>query len=558
MRTRLHMMGLAMGALFLSACAIGIVDKSSGGTGGDETGGAGGAGAQGGAGGEAGQGGMGGEAGQGGMGGEAGQGGMGGMGAGTASSSSSGQGGSGAGVPNNCGNGVIDPGEQCDGSEFGGKTCASIGLGSGNLLCNAFCGIVASGCVPKETCNDFQDNDQDGMVDCSDDDCFVELTCTDSCAAPTGISVPGWFSGDTTGRPSVISNSCSVMSSAEAVFQFKSPADATVTVHLNSWSGTDFSVAVRTTCGDAASEIACSNDGGGKPGSSESEVVAFEAKAGTTYVVVVDGAAGDSGYFDLSVDIPQPESWCTGLSDDDSDGLIDCDDPSDCQSSWECTPGPGATGDECWQPNECAANANDPVCLDEGHGFPGGYCSEWCDLAASDCAGDAVCADIGLKSAHGVCLDGCTTDSECRVGYSCVDKGYSSKVCVLGPEADCTNAGDDDQDSLTDCEDPDCQSKAECVPGPKAAGQPCAAANECFAGQNDPVCIDELYWGWPGGYCSEFCDFNGACGPGSICGNWINFPSGAGTCLRTCLTDSQCRPGYSCLDIGLKDKVCVY
>ena len=34
---------------------------------------------------------------------------------------------------NNCGNGVKDDGEQCDGGDFGGKTCASIRFSGGQL-----------------------------------------------------------------------------------------------------------------------------------------------------------------------------------------------------------------------------------------------------------------------------------------------------------------------------------------------------------------------------------------------------------------------------------------
>ncbi|MGH0030943.1 MAG: hypothetical protein ACQGVC_14210 [Myxococcota bacterium] len=38
-----------------------------------------------------------------------------------------------------CGNGVLDPGEECDGSDFGGETCASVGFTSGTLQCQASC-----------------------------------------------------------------------------------------------------------------------------------------------------------------------------------------------------------------------------------------------------------------------------------------------------------------------------------------------------------------------------------------------------------------------------------
>ena len=51
-----------------------------------------------------------------------------------------------------CGNGVIDPGEECDSSDFGGLGCADFDEGSGpftggNLLCSASCLIVTSDCT---------------------------------------------------------------------------------------------------------------------------------------------------------------------------------------------------------------------------------------------------------------------------------------------------------------------------------------------------------------------------------------------------------------------------
>jgi hypothetical protein len=46
-----------------------------------------------------------------------------------------------------CGNGVIDGGENCDGADLGGKTCASLGYSSGALSCSATCGVITSGCT---------------------------------------------------------------------------------------------------------------------------------------------------------------------------------------------------------------------------------------------------------------------------------------------------------------------------------------------------------------------------------------------------------------------------
>ena len=46
-----------------------------------------------------------------------------------------------------CGNGVIDPGEDCDGADLGGQTCQSQGFGSGTLACGPGCSFDTSGCV---------------------------------------------------------------------------------------------------------------------------------------------------------------------------------------------------------------------------------------------------------------------------------------------------------------------------------------------------------------------------------------------------------------------------
>jgi Metallo-peptidase family M12 len=49
--------------------------------------------------------------------------------------------------PATCGNGVLDSGEQCDGGDLGGATCASLGYASGTLACDANCTFDTSQCV---------------------------------------------------------------------------------------------------------------------------------------------------------------------------------------------------------------------------------------------------------------------------------------------------------------------------------------------------------------------------------------------------------------------------
>jgi hypothetical protein len=45
-----------------------------------------------------------------------------------------------------CGNGIVEDGEACDGSDLGGKTCSSIGYAGGQLGCNADCAFDATTC----------------------------------------------------------------------------------------------------------------------------------------------------------------------------------------------------------------------------------------------------------------------------------------------------------------------------------------------------------------------------------------------------------------------------
>lgn len=46
-----------------------------------------------------------------------------------------------------CGNGVVETGEQCDGSNLGGQTCQSRGYVGGNLSCTAACEFNTSQCT---------------------------------------------------------------------------------------------------------------------------------------------------------------------------------------------------------------------------------------------------------------------------------------------------------------------------------------------------------------------------------------------------------------------------
>ena len=51
-----------------------------------------------------------------------------------------------------CGNGAVEPGEQCDGSNLNGTTCQSLGFAGGTLSCRSNCIFNTSGCFNAPFC----------------------------------------------------------------------------------------------------------------------------------------------------------------------------------------------------------------------------------------------------------------------------------------------------------------------------------------------------------------------------------------------------------------------
>jgi hypothetical protein len=47
-----------------------------------------------------------------------------------------------------CGNGLIEPQEQCDGTALDGGSCASLGYATGTVSCSASCAFDVSECIP--------------------------------------------------------------------------------------------------------------------------------------------------------------------------------------------------------------------------------------------------------------------------------------------------------------------------------------------------------------------------------------------------------------------------
>ncbi|MBU1244168.1 hypothetical protein KJ612_13270 [Myxococcota bacterium] len=72
----------------------------------------------------------------------------------------------------NCGDGFLDPGEACDGPDFGQATCLDHGFYQGSLACRSDCTLDLSGC--SESCGDGVI--QTAHEQCEDQD-FQDVTC---------------------------------------------------------------------------------------------------------------------------------------------------------------------------------------------------------------------------------------------------------------------------------------------------------------------------------------------------------------------------------------------
>ncbi len=156
---------------------------------------------------------------------------------------------------------------------------------------------------------------------------------------------------------------------------------------------------------------------------------------------------------DPNCQVPSTETDCGDGLDNDADGDIDCDD-GDCTFDAACDAGDG----DC-----CTANGT-PGCVDE----PGEDCV--CALDPFCCSNqwDGLCASAYQNQCGGSCTgtevcdnlldddgdgDADCDDSDCIGDPNCV---------VPSTETDCTNGIDDDQDGSIDCDDPDCVLDPSC------------------------------------------------------------------------------------------------
>ena len=237
-----------------------------------------------------------------------------------------------------CGDATCDPGEnQC--------------------FCPDDCGTPPS---TETTCDDGDDNDCDGNVDCADSDCDLDIACT----CGNGVCDPG---------------------------------EDCLTCSADCIGVTSGKPANRYCCGDGTCEgpedqTNCAVDCGG-------------------------GSYCDDGTCDPSEDEcncpqdcgtpPSTETTCDDGIDEDCDTYTDCDD-ADCNGDPACPTCGDATcdpgEDQCNCPADCGTPPSTETTCDDGIDED---CDNDTDCDDVDCDGDPACPDCGAKN------DPCTTDEDC-------------------------------------------------------------------------------------------------------------------------------------------------
>ena len=358
-------------------------------------------------------------------------------------------------IPENCGNGVINLGsEECDTSEFGGKTCESLGYGPGSLVCRANCTIDTSGCgggatcgddicAPEETpctcpadcgpcpgccddagmCLDGTDDRYCGssgaacaactgdtsciggacLSECGNTICDgleTQCTCPEDCGPCTGCcQAAECFSGSdeaACGHGGIV---CDVCSDSEACVD-----------------GSCMGGCGNGVCGSGETECNCPEDCGVCAGCCE----ASECKPGN-----LDTACGSSGEVcDICADSERCSGGdCLGGCGNSvcGSGETECNCPEDCGGCAGCCSGSACQAGS----SDSACGSGGEVCEDCGAGerCAGGTCEGGC--------GNTMCGP-GENECN--CPDDCGTCAGCCSGDSCLG-GTSTSACGTGGES---------------------------------------------------------------------------------------------------------------------------
>jgi cysteine-rich repeat protein len=221
-----------------------------------------------------------------------------------------------------CGDGTLDPGEDCDGSDLGGANCTDLGFTNpSGAKCTATCTLDYGDCAsvcgngnvePDEECDD---GNTSGAYDgCSSTCHLLGTSCAD--AIPIALALGTMtLSGSTAlvddNFQPAQTMGCGDSSGGDLVFAISPATSGFVTAWLPRAATTFDSVAyIRQSCDDPTSQVLCNDNyvEGGSNNDDGGELVSVYVPQGQTIYLVIDGFQGQSGDFSLSLDLSKGDA----------------------------------------------------------------------------------------------------------------------------------------------------------------------------------------------------------------------------------------------------------
>jgi hypothetical protein len=240
-----------------------------------------------------------------------------------------------------CGNGIREPGEVCDGSDLGGTSCAGAGCTGGTPSCTASCEIDLSSCTGCPVCDgDGVCEEAESCENCPSD-CLASsgAQCGNGVCEEAGgedcLSCPADCRGVQSGKPS--GRFCCGAGGGE------NPLPCRDALCRSSGYACTDSAVTASCCGDATCDgmengFNCGIDCGPPPFCGDGQCASGEDACSCT---------SDCG-------APPASESCGDGFDDDCDGQIDCAD-SDCASAPECQPSCAPRGSACTSDSDCCS-----------------------------------------------------------------------------------------------------------------------------------------------------------------------------------------------------------
>ena len=301
--------------------------------------------------------------------------------------------GSGTNTNPECGNGVAEAGESCDGADLAGRTCQSLLLGPGLLACRPDCtGFDTSGC---------------GLPGCGDGIQAGSEVCDGADLAGETCASIGYGPGDLACQANCTdfdTAGCTLKNDGDPCTENEQCAGGECwTEETHGWPG--------GYCVGECPPGAC--PGGGVC------VHHLSAEIFICQKPCVDSSDCRRGYACFTLFQGEPTvCWAH------------CTIEEDCPLTGACNLWMGLcavdvagedNGAECTQGAQCKGF----MCRTD---LPEGYCISNCSLYDGFCPGDGVCVDVfnGTMGDLGDCMDGCVDPADCRSGYDCYEDAITN------------------------------------------------------------------------------------------------------------------------------------